>query len=59
MYSGSRKSQVDQKVDIEHGIQMGMEQGTFGHTVDDLPERGLLHAVPGQMEHDARVEDLI
>lgn len=59
MDSGSRKSQVDQKVDIKHGIQMGVEQGTLGHPMDDLPERGVLHAVPGQMEHDTRVEDLI
>ena len=59
MDSGSRKSQVDQIVDIKHGIQMGMEQGTLGHPMDDLPERSLLHTILGKMEHDTRVQDLI
>ena len=36
-----------------------MEQGTLGHLTDDLPECGVLHTVPGQMEHDAWVQDLV
>lgn len=53
------EGQVDQEVDIEHGIEMGMKQGALGHAVNDLPEIRLFHAIAGQMEHDARVEDLI
>lgn len=50
---------VQNKVKVNHGVHVGVQQTPLGHAAHNLPQLGLLHAVLGQHEHHAGEDALL
>lgn len=47
------KGLVEHPVEVDHGLEVAVQQSAFGHLLHNLPQFALLHAVLCETEHHA------